>query len=153
MPMRRIICAAALALVAGCGGQESGDEAAVNQAIEGQPPATVPSAISAAEGETVSREQEQAAEEFSWTGRFAANRELCTGGVWDIAEDRIVTDGETSCDVDSVGRAPRQVTLRLVCTAEGMNSDETWTLTPRELEGITVARSTGQGPVDLIRCE
>lgn len=97
--------------------------------------------------------QPVAGADFQWTGRFAATPELCTGGVWDIGERRIVTDGETSCDVDRVARAAGQVTLRLACTAEGTQSREDWVLTRRG-EGMRVARNDGRETVevDLIRC-
>lgn len=93
------------------------------------------------------------ADGFDWTGRFAASSALCTGGVWDFGEQRIVTDGETSCDVDRVGRAAGQVTLSLACIAEGMESREQWVLT-RQDEGMRVSRNTGRETfnVDLIPC-
>jgi hypothetical protein len=116
-------------------------------------PASVASATSSAEAEMVAEEQAEAAA-FAWTGRFAATPELCVRGVWDIKPHAIVTDGHTACDVDQVAEAAGQVTLRLSCTAEGVFSDETWTLSPRPEDGMRVARDTGRErfDVDLIRC-
>lgn len=76
------------------------------------------------------------------------------GGAWDIGETRIVTDSGTSCDVDRVGRSPRQVTLRLSCSAEGADSKEEWVLAPEGTQRMKVRRNTGRerAEVDLIRC-
>lgn len=140
-------CLAAAAALAACEPAAEGGNVAV-----AEPAATGP-ATSAAEAEALVEARADAAN-FRWTGRFAATRELCTGGVWDIREDRIVTDGHTACDVDRVGRGAGQVTLRLACIAEGTPSQENWTLTRHGEDGVSVARNTGTEiiDVDLLRC-
>jgi hypothetical protein len=94
-------------------------------------------------------------EPFPWTGRFAASRELCSGGVWDIRADSIVTQGETSCEVQRIERSPERVALYNGCLAEGMESEERWTITRGSADGITVERDMGPDiyTVDLIRCD
>lgn len=142
-----------LVAVAGCG-------PAADTVDNGtQPPASVAPATSSAEAEAIVAGQADAANaaapaESAWTGRFAATPELCVQGVWDIRPHLIVTDGETSCDVDNVAEGAGQVTLRLSCIAEGMRSNESWTLTPRDGDRLAVARDTGRETidVDLLRC-
>ena len=155
--MRRL-CLLTLIALAACGPAETPTDTATSNetaAIAPAQPAAVGPATSAAEGEVIAEGQEQAAAaDLEWTGRFAATRELCTGGVWDIKEDRIVTDGHTACDIDRVARGAGQVTLRLACIAEGTPSSESWTLTRNDADGLSVALDNGRETinVDLLRC-
>jgi hypothetical protein len=93
-------------------------------------------------------------EPFYWTGRFAASRALCSGGVWDIRAERIQTQGETSCEVQRIERSPDRVILQNACLAEGIESEERWTISRGGEGGITVERDMGPDiyTVDLIRC-
>jgi hypothetical protein len=146
MTMRLLLALPLLIVAAACG--QSPEE--VHQGTEQvppppPPPPPPPTAPAAA--------LEQG--DVAWTGRFAASPELCTGGVWDIRPDRIVTDGETSCAVRRVGRAAGQVTVGLTCNAEGMTTEESWTLTPGEGDRLAVSRSIPGAEridVDLRRC-
>lgn len=126
-------------------------------------PAVVGSAQSAAEGQMIAEEQVKAVEAqgaapagaFQWTGRFAATRDLCRGGVWEFTNTGVETDGHTSCTIRQAGEGGGSVELRLACTAEGMKTDEKWTLTPAAGGGMRVSRrALGEGTVDvdLIRC-
>lgn len=143
--MYHMLAIPVLLLLAACGPGGEGNESA---------PAAIGTARDAAEAEKIHQERAMAAD-FDWQGRFAASAELCTGGVWDIARTRIVTDGETACDVRGVDGSVGRVVLALSCTAEGMASEESWTLTPREGGGMRVVRAPeGQAmsAVDLVRC-
>ncbi|MFN3945439.1 MAG: hypothetical protein ACK4K7_10975 [Allosphingosinicella sp.] len=138
------ICALA-ALAAGCGPAAETNESA---------PALVGTARDAAEAEKIAMERRQATR-FDWEGRFAATAELCEGGVWNIRRDGIATDGETSCEVRNIDSGADRVDLDLACTAEGMASEERWTLTPRDGGGMRVVRAPTGGAmvaVDLVRC-
>lgn len=137
-------------LLAGCTPGEEGQ--AGNQVSRSRDePLAAPRQTPAAEPE-----QEGAAPPgaFQWTGRYAATRELCTGGLWEFTNARVRTDGETSCDIGDVREGGGRVELTLACTAEGMKTNEDWTLTRRD-EGIAVSRSTGRETIDveLIRCD
>lgn len=154
--MRSLLPCFAMIVLAGCGGgtevdRESGNETA---AVAPAQPAAVGAATSAAEGEALAQGQENAATPFVWTGRFAATPQLCQGGVWDIGKDRIETAGETSCSVNAVADEGDKVVLTLACTAEGMDSQERWTLTRNGADGMKVSRAIGTETidVDLIRC-
>lgn len=154
----RYTALAALAFLSACG-SESGNNVAprstdeIPQAAEASRIAPTPNSIEA-EADTGKGAVTAASAEEMWLGRFAATTELCRGGVWNIGETRIVTDGETSCDIDRVARAAGQVTLRLSCLAEGMPSQEEWVLTPEGTERMRVRRNNGPETVDvdLIRC-
>lgn len=130
-------------------------------------PSAIGSAQSAAEGQAMAEEQVKAAEAagvmegaappgaFQWTGRFAASRDLCPGGTWEFTNAKVLTSGENICSISRVGEGSGRVELRLSCSAEGMWSDEKWTLTPREGGGMSVSRSIKGAEttnVDLIRC-
>ena len=134
--MRLIFFPLVLVALAGCG--ERADAPDSEPGNDGQPaPAAAP-----------------ATTDVAWEGRFAATPELCEGGVWDIRETGIVTEGETACEVEHVARAAAQVTLELACTAEGMPSRERWTLTERGA-GMNVRRAVEgaeTSDVDLVRC-
>jgi hypothetical protein len=147
IPMSRALAIAAVLVLAGCG------PAAETENLN-KPPATIGTARDAAEAEKIHEERALAAD-FGWQGRFAASAELCTGGVWDIGRTRIVTDGETACDVRGIESGAGRVVLALSCTAEGMASEESWTLTPRDSGGIRVVRAPkveAMSAVDLVRC-
>lgn len=90
---------------------------------------------------------------FDWTGRFAASPNLCSGGAWNFARNRISTAGETSCNVDETRDQGDRATLFLSCTAEGMKTKEVWTLI-RQGEGMSVRRDSGKDVVNvkLSRC-
>lgn len=144
--MRPILALTAAALLAACG--EASDPGA-----GGQPAPAVAPAIDAADAVAISDDQAEA-REFAWEGRFAASPDLCRAGQWEIGSERIVTAGETACEVDNVARAAGQVTLELSCVAEGMPGDERWTLRPRGESGLRVRRETAAeaSDVDLVRC-
>jgi hypothetical protein len=142
--MRGFILIGCLAIF-GCG-----PAAETNESV----PPLIGTARDAAEAEKIAMERRQATR-FDWEGRFAASRELCEGGVWDLRRDRIATDGETSCDVRGIDSGPDRVVLDLACTAEGMASEEVWTLTPREGGGLRVEPAPRGGEavaVELVRC-
>jgi hypothetical protein len=144
--MKRIaaICVLA-ALAGGCGPATEGNEGA---------PALVGTARDAAEAEKIYQERASATA-FDWQGRFAASAELCTGGLWDIGRTRVVTDGETACEVGGIDSGVGRVVLALSCTAEGMASEESWTLTPRDGGGVRLVRAPegeAMSAVDLVRC-
>jgi hypothetical protein len=90
---------------------------------------------------------------FQWTGRFAASEALCRGGVWEFTNARVETDGETSCAIGDVREGDGGAELSLSCQAEGMTSDERWTLR-QQADGMRVTRRTGTDSfaVDLRRC-
>lgn len=111
-------------LLAGCGAPApEGNQAAPAE------PAAVGAATTAAEAGAIAGEQRKAApsntdgaarrEAIRWTGRFAASEALCQGGVWDITETAVRTDGETSCTIDSAREEAGRVELALTCVAEG----------------------------------
>lgn len=118
----------------------------------GAPAPAVAPAIDAADAVAISEDQGEA-RAFAWEGSFAAGRDLCRAGAWEIGSERIVTAGETQCDVEHVARAAGQVTLELSCVAEGMPGKERWMLTPQG-EGMRVRRETAAetSDVDLVRC-
>lgn len=135
--MRTLIIFASLVLAA-CGG---GTEAPAVNENEGKASPPPPAA---------------AAEPFKWTGRFAASKDLCKGGVWEFEESQVRTQGETGCSVQNVAEHAGSVTLSVGCTAEGMDTLEQWTLTPSEQGGMTVIRKTAgrqTAQVDLVRCD
>lgn len=158
---------ATLLLIGGCGAP-SGD---ADQAAPAKP-AAIGSATSAAEAHATVYEQRNAvaaalAENglgsegapprgaFRWTGRFASSRDLCPRGTWAFTNARVVTSGESVCSISEIGEGGGQVELRLSCSAEGMWSDEKWTLTPREGGGMRVSRSikgAETSDVELLRC-
>lgn len=145
----------AVALVAACNPASEGDEAGrsaadeVSSTFEAPRIAPTPNSI-----EAQANGAPYVSPEDAWLGRFAATTQLCRGGAWDIGETRIVTDNGTVCDIDRVGRAPQQVTLRMSCSAEGTKNDEEWVLAPEGTDRIKVRRNTGreQVDVDLVRC-
>ena len=149
----------AVALLAGCNPASEGGEAGrgaaddVDSAAEAPRIAPTPNSIEAQANGTAGTDPYVSPED-RWLGRFAATTELCRGGAWDIGETRIVTDSGTVCDVDRVGRAPQQVTLRMSCSAEGTKSNEEWVLAPEGGDRMKVRRDTGRErvDVDLIRC-
>lgn len=145
-----LIVAAALAL-AGCGEGATVDPQEPGEG--GAPTAAVAPATDAADALAISTDQAEA-REFAWEGRFAATPELCRAGAWELGSERIVTAGESECDVVHVARAPGQVTLELSCMAEGMAGEERWILRPRGEGGIGVRRETAAetSDVDLVRC-
>jgi hypothetical protein len=154
--MRSLLPCFAMIALAGCGSgtevdRESGNETA---AVAPAQPAAVGTATSAAEGEALAQGQEEAATPFVWTGRFAVTPQLCQGGVWTIEREKIATAGETSCSVNAVADEGDKVVLTLACSAEGMDSQERWTLTRKGADGMNVSRATGTETmdVDLIRC-
>ncbi len=147
--MRAFVCGAALTLAACSGSEEQARDgsAATNAAAEASAepePALV--------NETAEPHGREAA--FDWTGTFAARPELCRGGAWRFARERVETDGETACTVGAVRPSATSVELALSCTAEGMASEEVWTLTPTGDGAMTVSRDIGPEvvEVDLRRC-
>lgn len=146
----------ALLILAACSPdrQADGREAVETEIAEGENAVRIAPTPNSIEAETNGTHLSAASAEERWLGRFAATAELCRGGVWDIGETRIITDGETACDIDRVARAAGQVTLRLACTAEGMKSREEWILTPQGEDRLKVRRDNGREAVevDLIRC-
>ena len=89
------------------------------------------------------------------TGRFAASEALCRAGAWTFTEAGVTTDGETACELlhrEPSGEGQR---LTLSCRAEGVKTDEQWTVMPADDGGIDVVRR-GEGTrssVSLVRCE
>ena len=154
--MRSFLSCIAMMTLAGCGGGTEVDRHNSNESAEVAPaqPAAVGAATSAAEGEALAQDQEKAAAPLIWTGRFAATPQLCKGGVWDIGRESITTAGETSCSVNAVADEGDKVVLTLACSAEGMDSQEHWTLTRKGADGMNVSRAAGTETidVDLIRC-
>lgn len=150
----------AVTLLAACQPSSEGDETArsvtdeVGSTTEAPRIAPTPNSIEAQANGMRGEAAPYVSPEDRWLGRFAATTQLCRGGAWDIGDTRIVTDSGTACDIDRVGRAPQQVTLRLSCTAEGTKTDEEWVLAPEGTERMKVRRNTGreQVDVDLIRC-
>lgn len=139
------------------------DENEIGNQVAPAEPAAVGSAQTAQEGQVIAEEQVKALEAkgeapagaFQWTGRFAATKALCEGGVWEFTPGGIETDGETSCAIRSAGEGGGRVELSLACTAEGTNTQEKWTLTPRDGGGMSVSRSIPGAEtidVDLLRC-
>ncbi len=149
----------AVVLLAACNPASESDEAArsaadeVDSALEAPRIAPTPNSIEA-QANGVAGTAPYVSPEDRWLGRFAATTQLCRGGAWDIGATRIVTDSGTVCDVDRVGRAPQQVTLRMSCSAEGTRTDEEWVLAPEGSERMKVRRDTGRErvDVDLVRC-
>jgi hypothetical protein len=128
---------AALAL-AGCGGAPDAPGTADNAAGTAAP-------VGSAGG----------AAELAWTGRFAANADMCEGGVWTIAPARIRTDGELDCTVNRAERRGDLMALDLSCVGEGMESRERWGISPNADGGVRVSRAVpGEETidVDLVRC-
>ena len=141
--MRFIIAAAPLALLAACGAAERGADGAANLAA--------PAGSAEDPAPAVAANPKQ----FDWTGRFAASPELCTGGAWEIGRDRIVTAGETSCTVADIVETGETAVLGLSCLAEGMASEERWTLTATGADRMRVSRAPAGAEtveVDLVRC-
>jgi hypothetical protein len=96
-----------------------------------------------------------AAPPLAWTGNFAASKALCSGGVWQFEETQVKTQGATNCSINNVVEEPGLVDLTVSCTAEGMDAQERWTLSPNAGGGMTVVRETAgrqTAKVDLIRC-
>lgn len=150
--MRVLIAAAPLALLASCGGNapQPSPEADANAAAapEAAGSTTLPTSTDRPSP------QPGPGGAFRWTRRFAASRALCTGGVWDIGRERIATAGETSCTVEAVAETPGRAVLGLSCLAEGMASEESWTLTRTGEGRMRVSRAAGAETVDvdLVRC-
>jgi hypothetical protein len=138
-------------------------------------PSVVGSAQSAAGGQAMAEEQVKAAERgsgrgawpaaaegapppgaFIWTGRYAATQALCEQGIWEFTNARVKTAGETVCAINDAAEGGGRVELRLSCAAEGMKSEEKWTLTRTSAEGMKVSRSIKeqQESIDanLVRC-
>jgi hypothetical protein len=156
-----------LALLLALGACTPAEENGTGNDIAPAEPSAIGSAQSGAEGQAMAEEQVKAAESagrpegaappgvFQWTGRFAVNRDLCQGGVWEFTNVQVRTSGENVCSISKVGEGGGKVELRLSCSAEGMWTDEKWTLLPRETGGMNVSRSIkggGRTDVDLIRC-
>lgn len=153
--LHRLSLAALLLMLAGCSPDQEAEDGTVETEIaEGENAIRIAPTPNSIEAETNGTGVSAASAEERWLGRFAATTELCRGGVWDIGETRIVTDGETTCDIDRVARAAGQVTLRLACNAEGIDSQEEWVLTPEGEDRLKVRRDNGRESVDvdLIRC-
>jgi hypothetical protein len=156
-----------LAFLLALGACTPAEENGIGNDIAPAEPSAIGSAQSGAEGHAMAEEQVKAAESagrpdgaappgvFQWTGRFAASRDLCPRGTWEFTNAQVRTSGENVCSISRVGEGGGKVELRLSCSAEGMWSDEKWTLTPRDGGGMSVSRSVKGAEtsnVDLIRC-
>lgn len=143
-------------LLCGCGGTDGGS--AENQGERAQAEPTKETPRTPAKRNPVAPEAAAtsavAASPAVWIGTFAATPQLCSGGAWKVSRRDIVTAGETACTIRNVAEDPEAVRLTLSCSAEGMDTLETWTLTPREENGLKIVRAIGgkSTVVDLVRC-
>lgn len=95
---------------------------------------------------------EPAAAEPRYVGRWAVSSAMCADGWWNFSEERIATAGETSCTVADRAESTDATVLTLACTAEGMDSNESWQI-DYPAEGRMRVTRNDQPPVDLQRCE
>ena len=110
---------------------------------------------SGSEGENGSGDDDEPTQAaFDWTGTFAASPDLCRAGRWRFSRDSVVTDGHTSCQVNSVKESSGRAVLDLSCTAEGNDTEERWTLTQTGKDAFRVRRVIGSQSitVNLARC-
>lgn len=156
--MRSLTLLSAVLLLSACG-EATEDMAPGNDNL---PAATQPSA-GLSPGNVAPRDQAEAEgaakrgaaqASFDWIGTYAATPALCTGGRWRFDRDKVVTDGETSCEVGEVEEEAERAVLQMACVAEGMTSAETWTLTKSGETGVRVERDMGAQTVrvDLGPC-
>ena len=143
-------------LLCACGGTDAGSaanqaERAAAEPAKETPPAQPKRNPVAPEPAATSA---VAARPLVWIGTFAATPQLCSGGAWKISRRDVVTAGETACTIRNVAEDPGAVRLTLSCSAEGMDTLETWTVRPREENGLKVVRASGgkSTVVDLVRC-
>jgi hypothetical protein len=89
-----------------------------------------------------------------WIGRFAASAGQCAGGAWTFDRTQVKMGGGRGCSVNNIAEDPGSVKLLLSCSGDGIDSLETWTLTPKGDKGVSVLREGKSKPVtvDLVRC-
>ncbi len=145
-----------LFLAAACG--ESPEGGAANQAERGaaEPAQENPVANSSRDPSSVAPASTAtvASRPLVWVGRFAASERLCTGGAWRFSRTEVVTDGETACTIANIAEDPGSAKLTLSCSGEGMDTLETWALTPQGDNGLRLVREGAGKPVtlELKRC-
>lgn len=148
--MRSVMMILGLTLLAGCGGPV--DEPIDNRveapgdmvAVPAPPPPDAPPAAAPAI--------------FAFAGDWAVSDFLCeNNGVWTFARDKVVTDGETACEVDSIaGESTTGATLEMSCTAEGTASKQRWELRAADRGRMSVVQYENgverPGTITLQRC-
>ena len=146
---RRAIPFAVILLVAACGRQEGEGTASA--------PASQASVAEAPPAASAAPAQAQAASTAGpdvYVGRWAARPNLCAGGAWTFAADRLSTAGEVSCTFREVERTQSGWEIAAACTAEGPAKDAELVLTltdPAPPETMTVSGGPFES-VTLRRC-
>jgi hypothetical protein len=153
----------ALLLAAGCGGAATQPSAVAPAEPVAEPAAPIESTAApvvptdtkradAARAQSAAPASDSAAPPgaFQWTGRYAPSREMCLSGeVWEITNVKVTTAGETRCTIGDVAEGGGRVRLTLSCLAEGMRSNERWTLTPQDGDRIRLRREGAGAPYEL----
>lgn len=154
--MSKFVPALLCLLLAACGGAGGDESVAANQAerASAEPAETSPRAATAGNSAASGSTAAVASIPTTWTGRFAAGPQLCSGGAWNLSRTEVTTQGETACTVVNIAEDPGATKLTLACSAEGMDTLENWTLTPQPAGALRVVREGAGRPVtvDLVRC-
>ncbi|MFS0735760.1 hypothetical protein ABC347_01805 [Sphingomonas sp. 1P06PA] len=82
---------------------------------------------------------------FDYTGDWAATADLCAGGRWRFTRDGVSTAGETSCTGRAIDESADRITLDYACTAEGLETQERWTIDHLADNRIRVVRAETNG--------
>lgn len=90
--------------------------------------------------------------QYRYLGRWAATPALCARGSWRFESRKLVTAGETSCDLPEVANRPSGYDLTGVCQAEGVKTPQTLNLTFNEANRTMTVRGKTLGPTTLIYC-
>lgn len=114
------------------------------------PPSPEPRPGRRAVQETAGSDSAAAPGRFQWTGRYAASAEMCRNNQdWRFTNVSVETAGETSCRIKNVREIGDEVRLALSCTAEGMATEERWTLQPADGDRIRLRREGSGAPQEL----
>ena len=142
-------------LLPGCGGDGGGEGEPVNQpAAAKAEQAPVANATRDPSDSAQASTSVVASRPVVWMGRFAASAGQCAGGAWDFGRTEVTMGGGGGCSVNNIAEDPGSVKLTLSCSGDGIDSLETWTLTPKGDNGVSVLREGKSKPVtvDLVRC-
>lgn len=140
-------------LLAACGGAGEGEPVNQPAAAEAQE-APVANATRDPAGSAQASTSVVASQPAVWTGRFASSAAQCSGGAWTFGRAEVGMGGQSACSVNNIAEDPGSVRLTLSCSGDGIDSLETWTLTPKGGDGVSVLREGKGKPVtvDLVRC-
>ena len=140
-------------LLAGCGG--GGESEPVNQPAAAKAEEAPVSNATRDPGDSAQASTSVVASRpVVWIGRFAGTAGQCAGSAWDFGRTEVTQGGGPACSVNNIAEDPGSVKLTLSCSGNGIDSLETWTLTPKGDNGVSVLREGKSKPVtvDLVRC-